>query len=352
LSKAKRYSNVTVKIGSERGNLLSEQELKRLAESKSLTEFVAELKNSSYAEGLTKIPAPYDACRLERFFRQSLIETYAKIVKSAPTSAVGFLKTLVARYEYENLKNLLRAVNIGLPQQEVMNRIYIDAEDFLRNKRLFESATDAINVKSIVETLKTTVYGPLLMMGLTKYDETRSTKYFDFLLDKKYYENLVRSFKNLPKKEQARAKFYVSMETDGFTLFTILRGKILNYDPHSIGSLIPAFHFELSEKTVDEALKSDNFESALNVIKQSHYGKFFTKAESPEKTLTLAEKAFKQSILEHARKNMINDTFTIGAPIGFMVQKEAETYNLVALSLGLEYLWKPDEIISSLLLAD
>ena len=294
------------------------------------TEFVAELKDSVYSEGLTKIPAPYNARSLERFFRQSLINTYAKVVKNAPSSTAEFLKTLVAKYEYENLKNLLRAVNIGLPQVEVLNRIYIDAEDFLHNRRLFENATDAINVKAIVEALKTTVYGPSLMMGLGKYDETRSTKYFDFLLDKKYYENLVQSYKNLPKNEQTRAKFYVSMETDGFTLFTILRGKILNYDLHSIGSIIPTFHFELSEKTIEEALKADNFESALNVIKQSYYGKFFTKADSTEKTVTLAEKAFKQSILEHAGKNIIKDTFSVGAVVGFMVQKEAETYNLVA----------------------
>lgn len=346
----KRFSSVLVKIGSERGYLLSEAKLKRLAESKGLTEFVSELRETVYSDELSKSSLPITSRKLERLFRENLIETQIKITRNSPEISAHFLRMMfIGRFEYENIKIILKAVNNGLLSGEILNRLYMSVEDFLHNRRLFEDAAEAINLKSVVDIFRKTGYGPSLSIGLKKYEETGSTKFFDFILDKTFYENAAEAFDNLPKKEQKNASFYVSMETDGFTILTILRGKILNYDSSSLRTIVPHNHFELSESLVEAALSAENFESALNVLMKSRYGRFLVRAETPDETLELFEKSERKAVLEHAKKNRIQETFAIGAPIGFMVEKEAETYNLIALSLGIEYGWKSENLLENLL---
>lgn len=331
--------------------MLSEAKLERLAECKGLAEFVSELGDTVYSDILSKSPPPVTSRKLERLFRENLIETQIKITRTSPEISAEFLRTMfISRFENENIKNVLKAVNNGLLGSEMLSRVYMSVEDFLHNRRLFEEAFEAINVKSVVDIFRKTVYGAPLSIGLMKYEETGSTKFFDFILDETFYENAAAAFEKLPKKEQRNARFYLSMETDGFTILTILRGKILNYDSSSLRTIVPHNHFGLSERLVEAALSAENFESALSVFMKSRYGQVLVRAETPDKTLELFEKSQRKAMLEHAKRNRIQETFAIGAPIGFMVEKEAETYNLIALSVGIEYGWKPENLLENLLL--
>ena len=112
---------------------------------------------------------------------------------------------------------------------------------------------------------------------------------------------------------------------------------------------MPNNNFNLSKETLRLYFSSD-FESALKIILESHYAKFFVKAQSPEETIANAEKAFKKAVFQHAKVNRISDNFNIGAPLAFMTQKEAEVHNLIALSAGVEAAVNPEEIQGQLLL--
>ncbi len=350
MSQAKLYSNVLVKVGVERSHLLSKDKLRALTECKSLDEFASELRETIYEEKLAKITLPYTSKDFERVFRENLIEVDCKIVKNSPESVSQFLKMWLLKFEHENIKTILRAASVGLPYEKIISRIYMSVENFLGMQDIIAKAATAINVRSVVDVLKTTVYRPFLIVGLRKYEETGSIKFFDVLLDKMFYEQLGEIFKNLPKKEQNHAFFYVSMETDGFALLTILRAKILNYDSHWIRMAIPRNFYKVSEQTIEALLTADDFESAFNIVKQSYYNRFFVKAGTPEETVSAAEKAFRKAMLEHAKKTKVGDLFNVGTPIGFMVQKEVEVFNLTAISLGIEYRWKPDDTLRLLLL--
>jgi V/A-type H+-transporting ATPase subunit C len=350
LSQAKLYSNVLVKVGVERSHLLSKDKLKALTECKSLEEFASGLRETIYGEKLAKVTLPYTSKDFERVFRESLIEVNCKIAQNSPENVSPFLKAHLLKFEHENIKAILRAASVGLSYDEIISKIYMPVEEFLEKREIIANAAMGIHVKSVVDALRTTFYGPLLVTGLRKYEETGSTKFFDILLDRMFHENLGEAFKNLPKKEQKQAFFYVSMKTDSFNLSTILRAKILNYDPHWIRMATSRNFYNVPEQTIEALLMADDFESAFNIVKQSYYNKFFVKAEIPEETVSVAEKAFRKATLEHLKKTKIGDPFNIGTPIGFMVQKEVEAYNLTAISLGIEYGWKPDDILRLLLL--
>jgi len=349
LSQEQLYSNVLVKVGVERSHLLSKEKLERLTDCKTLEEFTSELRETVYGEKLTKLTLPYTSRNFERVFRESLIEVVIKIVRNSPEIVSEFLKTYLLKFEQENIKTVLRAVSVGLPYDEISNKMYMSVENFLKRQELILKAAMAINVKSVVDVLRTTLYGSALITGLQKCEETGSTKCFDILLDRMFYENFGETFKALPKNEQEHAFFYVSRETDKFNILTILRAKLLGYEPHWIRMTISRNFYNVPEQTIEKMLMTDDFESAFKIIKQSYYKKLFVSAETPEETISAAEKSFRRDIFEYRQKTKIGDPFNVGTPIAFIVKKEIEVYNLTAISLGIEYAWKKDDISGLLL---
>ena len=350
MSQEQLYSNVLVKVGVERSHLLSKEKLERLTDSKTLEEFASELRETVYGEKLAKLTLPYTSRNFERVFRESLIEVVIKIVRSSPELVSEFLKTYLLKFEQENIKTVLRAVSVGLPYDEISSKMYISVENFLKRQELILKAARAINVKSAVDVLRTTLYGSVLITGLQKCEETGSTKCFDILLDRMFYENFGETFKALPKNEQEHALFYVSRETDKFNILTILRAKLLGYEPHWIRMTVSRNFYNVPEQTIEKMLMADHFESAFKIIKQSYYKKLFVKAETPEETISAAEKAFRRDIFEYTKKTQIGDPFNVGTSIAFIVKKEIELYNLTTISLGIDYNWKKDDISRLLLL--
>jgi len=339
-----------VKVGSERGVLLSEDKLKMLAEHKSLKDFVSDLRGTALQEKIDKLQQPFTSRKLEKLFREDQVEAYCKVVQSTVDPAFQFLKMFIQRFEYENLKAVIKAVNVGITHEDTLGRILLSAEDFLGNRGLFEAVAAAINVKTLVGLMQKTVYAEILNAALRRYEETKSLQFFDVLLDKMFYENFAEAFKKLPPREQKSAFFYASLDADGFALLAILRGKALNHDSRWIRLAVPRFHFDISRETVEAIITAEDFDHALSITASSHYGKYFSKAENPETSIANAEKAMKAARFEYAKEKRIKDTFSIGMPLGFMVEKEAETYNLIAISLGIEYGWMADQILQTLLL--
>jgi vacuolar-type H+-ATPase subunit C/Vma6 len=165
-----------------------------------------------------------------------------------------------------------------------------------------------------------------------------------------FYENLFSAYKGLPKNEKPHARFYSSAENDSFTLLTLLRGKVLNYDANWLRLAVPHDNINISPKTVEALVSATDYESALKVVLESHYAKFFVKAETPEETIANAEKAFIKAVLEHAKKSRISENFTIGAALAYMEQKKAEVRNFILLSAGVEAGLSADFVQSKLLL--
>lgn len=336
MSQIKQYAAVLAKIGAEKGKLLSESKIKSLAESKNLASLVAQLRDSSYQAQIAKVPLPLTSRKLERAFNENLIEAYVKMIKNSPGRAADFLSIYVLRFEVENLKTLVKATNAGLGTEEKLGRVYLSAEDFLKRRVMLEEAAKASNLKQMQNTIKTSMYASALSKGMQGYEEKGSTSGFDILLDKVFYDSLHEKYEELPKKEKPHVSFYVAMENDSFTLLSVLRGKTLNYEANWLRAAVPPKNFRVTTEAFEAMLIAPDFETALKVASETHYGKFFVKTPSPDETLATAEKAFKKAVFQHAKAFTIGEIFNVGAPLAFMMLKEAEVHNLVAASAGVE----------------
>ncbi len=185
-------------------------------------------------------------------------------------------------------------------------------------------------------SLKVRVYSSALSKGMQGYEEKGSTSGFDILLDKVFYDSLHDRYEELPRREKSHAYFYAAMENDSFTLLSVLRGKTLNYDANWLRAAVPPKNFRVTSETFETMLMAPDFESAAKAASETAYGKFFTKAPSSDEALAAAEKSFKKAMFLHAKAYTIGEIFNVGAPLAFMMLKEAEVHNLIAASSGVE----------------
>ena len=350
MSQTTLYASVLAKIGAERSKLLSEVKLKTLIESKDLSAFVAQLRETSYQAQIAKLPLPLTSRKIERAFNENLVESYEKAVKNSPKNVKKYLNLHLLSFEMENIKTLIKASYANLAPEEKLAKIYLSVEDYFKKRLVIEEAAKALTLKQLVNAFKNTKYAATLNAGLQNFEESGSTAGFDVLLDKVFYEKLYDSYMLLPKKEKTHAYFYASTENDSFVLLTLLRGKILNYDANWLRLVVPHNNFNLSVETVEALLSASDFESALKIALESYYEKFFVKAQNPEETVSNAEKAFKRAVFQYAKASRICEIFNIGAPLAFMAQKEAEVHNLIAASSGVEAAVNPEKIQGQLLL--
>jgi vacuolar-type H+-ATPase subunit C/Vma6 len=336
LSQTKNYAQVLPKIGVERRGLLSDIEVKGLSESKSLSDFVAQLRGSGYQEQISKLTAPFTPKKLERAFNENLINTYLMLIKNLPKNVKPFFELYLERFQIEHIKMLLKTTLVKLSSEEKLSKIYLPVEDYFHNRAIIEEAVKTSTISSVVQVFKKTQYYTSLSEGLKKYDETGSTIHFDLLLDRQYFDRLYIAYENLPKNEQPHAKFYASMSIDGFLLFTVLRGKTLGYDPNWLKVALPDNHF-MNEHTFISLLYAIDYDTALKTIASStEYKNYFTQTSTPEETISTAEKAFKTAIIQHAKSRALMDTFNIGAPLSFITLKEANIHNLTSAALNID----------------
>jgi vacuolar-type H+-ATPase subunit C/Vma6 len=344
LTDTTQYAPVLAKIGAERSKLLSEAKTKGLSESKNLTEIVAQLRDSTYQEQIARIAPPLTGRKLERAFNENSIETILKMIENSPKQATEFLELYLLRYQIEHLKSLIKAINAKTGVEQRLTRIYFSVEDYFKKHAIIEEVAKASSVSHVVHLFKGTEYSVPLIIALKNYEETGSTASFDIYLDRYYYEKLYERFQNLPPKEKEYAEFYASMDNDTFTILTLLRGKILDLDPNKLRIIIPQKYFELSKSEVEALVSAVDFETALKIVLESPFGKYFVKTQDPHDTVGNAEKAFNRAVLGRARASRINDIFNIGLPLAFLTMKQAELHNLVAVCLGVEAGMKPETI--------
>ncbi len=344
-----RYAAVLAKIGNERSTLLTDAKLMELTESKSLEEFTAQLRETTYAEITAKITSPINSRKIEHALKEILIETYTKIAQYSPKNVHPFLVLRLIAIEVENIKTLLKSITANFTMEEKLGRIHLSAEKHLKHTAIFEEAARATDLRTLINALGRTSYLAALTLGLQRHEETGSTQYFDILLDKEYYDQMWTAFQKLPHREKKHAFFYASLENDSFTIITILRGKILGHDPNWLRIAVPSNRFRIQKEITEEMVTAPDLDSAIAVA-QKTYSSFFSKAPAPEEAVANAQKAFKKALLNHAYASIIRETFNIEAPLALITQKEVETRNLEAIAVGLEIGRTREDMRSTLLL--
>jgi ATP synthase A1 C subunit len=345
MTRVTAYSQVVVKAGAERSYLITPEKLKNLAECKNLEELTAYLNKTPYEDAMKNVERP-TAKEMQYAFKEELIRVCSKIVRFSPKKIQDFLRIYLSQLEIENLKSILKAKSAKIPYEALTKRLHHSVEEVLGRKNLFIQAAKAEDVKGVIEALKETIYSPILSEGAPRYEETGSTRFFDFALDRAYFDNLLDSFETLPPKDSEIVFSCLGPQIDRYNILTIIRSKLQNYPSHLTFRAVTHRFYRLSENDIQALVSSESVDSALDLVSHGFYGKFLSRQENVEETLALFEDTIKNSVLNRLHKIQIVDPFNVATPLGIVMRKEKEVENLIIISSGIEYGWKPENIAS------
>jgi vacuolar-type H+-ATPase subunit C/Vma6 len=231
---------------------------------------------------------------------------------------------------------LIKTTLAKLSSEEKISKIYLPIEDYFHNRVVIEEAVKASTISAVIQAFRTTEYYTSISEGLKKYDETGSIIHFDLLLDRQYFDTYYSVYEKLPKKEQTYARFYASINVDGFLLLAILRGKTLGYDPDWLKVALPNNYFNINERVFISLLYAIDYDTALKIIASTEYKIYFTSTGTPTEIISTAEKALKTAVIQHAKSRVLLDVFNIGAPLSFITLKEDNVHNLTVLALNID----------------
>ncbi|MHA1713332.1 MAG: V0D/AC39 family V-type ATPase subunit [Candidatus Ranarchaeia archaeon] len=340
----KMYSQLAVKVGSERTKLLPTELLRQLAESTTLDSFISKLRGTVYRNHLSAL-AGIDVHKLQFAIEEELIRVYTSIIKTVPEKARFFFREYVSWLEISNLMVLLRSKISKKLTKSVEEHIHLSIESLLGRASAFDDAVKAQDIMSTLKVFDKTIYGHILEEGRKSFQETGSIAYFEQALERSYYDRLLRSTHDLKGTDRYIAKEFVGPYLDTFNIVAIIRSKVLDIPDYLIYRKLTNRFYRLSEANVHRLVSAGSLDEVIRIIKSGPYGRYIDQQFSNE-TLRRFQNMLRRYSIRWLKRESTRNIFSLATPLRLFIEKKDETDKLRHISSGIALKWSPKKITS------
>lgn len=330
----------SVKSFSQRGKLLSKDELQVLAESRDLDELITRIKNTIYSDSVSDIAKPYTSKKIESALRGHLAEVHYSIAKTVGDSDI--LDSYYLKFLIWNLKIILKGKILGRTSEDIESHLNLRAEELIKRRDVVVKALVAKDLEETVASLGSIQFGDEITKAVTLYNERKNIQVFDIYFDKILYLQLGRAIKNIRDRDVIRL---VGMDIDYYNLLSVIRGKFWNLDEQQIQDLIvtqtPSVSRELLLKMISAASIKDVFNEILN----TRYKDLVPQVENELDGIAQFEHKFDLAIF-NACNSSFTKMFSFATIIGITKLTTFEVRNIAAIAYAVEQ-HIPTEMIMS-----
>ena len=320
----------SVKSYSKKGQLLPKSEFQTLAESRDLDELITRIKNTSYADSVSKISKPYTSEKIESAFRSHLADIHYSISKTGGGSKV--LEAFYLKFIISNLKLILKGRVLGKSQEEIEPRLNLHAEELIKQRDIVLKALVAKDLEEIVSSLNSTVFGEDIAKAVTLYNDKKNIQIFDTYFDKILIRQLSAALRISGDKDLARP---VGMIIDFYNLLSILRGKFWELDEQQIQDLLVSSTSGAPKDLLSRMVASESVKDALNELTSTPYKDLIPQSENDIDAISQFERAFEMAIYKGA-KNTFTKMFSTSTSVGITLLTSYEVRNLSSIAFAVE----------------
>lgn len=232
---------------------MDENELKKLMEIKELDEFINLI--SPYYPDLTE--RNFNIKKIETILYNTYLKLIGKILYHTPEVLRNFINVLLLKYEIKNIKNIILGAMVESDKTEILDNIYLLAEDYLGRREFINELLDKTNLDEIQYFLKNSRYYETIREGINyfkKYNEVFILKAF---MDQIYYKNLIAVKNKMKKRESEIINPYIDYTTELYNLTIISRGINNKLNSDLIKQLLVENYLFLNKQKMKFLLKSD-----------------------------------------------------------------------------------------------
>ncbi len=311
---------------------LSKEDYGKLEKTKDIVELADFLREKGYRREIDEfLKGEMSIYALEAALTKNWLNSLYILFSTAEPGIRDFLRDFSRRVEVLNLKKILWWKSEGKEIGDEHRRLIVKIPPRLSSIN-FDALLRAENLEEAINLLRFTPYHVFLMQSLMMFKETGKVVFMEKALEKAYKKQLLRSLQKLKVKG---AKETIESLSRIFTLedvSTVILLKGEGIPPEEIEKyVLKARETEL----IESMIKAKNLKDAINVLRGFPIGFQLREAiEKLEKTgaINRFEEAIEQQIMRITVKSMRKDPHGIGYVLGYLLLKEAEIRNLVAIA--------------------
>ncbi|CAE6496485.1 MAG: V-type ATPase subunit [Candidatus Nitrosotenuis sp.] len=329
-----------VKSYSLKGKLLSEKDLQMLAESRDLEELITRIKNTTYADSVSKVTKPYTAQKIELALRDRLADTHHSMMMSVGGSNILFAYYL--RFIIRNLKIILKGKVLSREHEDIAASISLHAEELIHERDIVLKALVAKDVEETVTVLKSIGIGDEVDKAYSIYNEKKQIQILDVYFDKFFYENLSHVLRN---SSDFSLHNLCGMEIDYYNMMCILRAKFWDLDENQIQNLLVPQISSSSKELLTRMISADSIKSTFNELLNTKYKNLVPQQENAIDAISEFEHAFDRRIFNAYNAEFVR-IFNFSTIISIIKLLEYEVRNLCAITFAVEQKISADTVMN------
>ncbi|TBR08019.1 MAG: ATPase [Candidatus Nitrosotenuis sp.] len=333
----------SVKSFSQRGKLLTKTELQTLAESRDLEELLTRIKNTKYADAVSKLQKPFTAGKIESALRSDLADTHYSIARTAGQSDV--LDAYYLKFIISNLKLILKGKALGKSQEEIEPHLNLHAEELVKQRDIILKALVAKDLEETVASLATIEFGDEVAKAVTMYNEKKNIQIFDVFLDKILYQQLGKAIRNSRDRDLMRL---AGMDIDFYNIMSILRGKFWGLDEEQIKNLIVTQTPSIPKDLLGKMMSADSVKSVFDELASTRYRELAPQTENDIEAISEFEHSFEMAIYKAVNRSF-SRMFNFSTIVGITKLIAYEVRNIAAIAFAVEQKIPPQTTMSRLI---
>lgn len=320
-----RYAYVQSKSRAMKSRLLGPDDWHYLLRMRSLDDVFRYLGATDYGAFFPNPPAArYDTVSVSLGLHDSLFTDYRKLIRSLPRVGSPVLYALLARFEAENIKTLLRGIWQSSPEPAIRRLLYRMGS---LSRLPVTAVLEARRIPAAVDLFKKTVFHSPLVHALTLFKTQETLFPLEMAVDSAAFRLLADQIKRLGGTDRNQAARLSGIWVDGVNLSWLVRFRwifglspeeVINYSLpggrhltlHDIGNLARA-----SDPLSFVTSLPPPYRDALKGIQHWHEVHPF----------------FQTWLVTELYRVFTKDPFHIGLPISYLLLKEIEVKALEGL---------------------
>ncbi|WP_456454421.1 V-type ATPase subunit [Methanopyrus sp.] len=258
--------------------------------------------------------------------RRAVESVMGRIVETSPEDVSELARALMAKYELEDIKAVLRARHAGEEPKYLVDAPVLLGEETWRELK------EARSVPEVVDHLRGTPYDRGLEEALREYEESGLLLPLELALDRAYYEHLWDLV--VSEKVDEELARLVGLEIDLYNVEVALRGAILNLDPERVLEAMAEGGWELAEWRKRELAEAEDPLEVVERLSGTSLGSYLEEAAeeySEGRGVQVFDEALRKARYELAREIAGSDLIGAPAVVHAVYEKQREVDNVISL---------------------
>ncbi|PKM52403.1 MAG: hypothetical protein CVV02_01235 [Firmicutes bacterium HGW-Firmicutes-7] len=338
-----KHSHLSSKIRAMKGKMLSEDDYRNMMVKSSVNEIAAYLKSNTYYGETLKDLNEKSVHRgyLEILLYRAEISDTLKIARYLKGKDKLIYRYVYRKQEIEDLKKMLRTLQMGKHLEEIDRQTLFISK---YSKINFNESLKSKTVDELIQSVKGTNFYNILKPLLI--DSTHIDLFSaEMALDLYYYNKLMSQLnKEVRGKDRDIVSSIIGAEADLRNILWIYRGtKYYNTNKEILYRYLIPLSYKLKKQELMKMVEAKDEQEVIEMVQETYYRNYL--GVDPN----LWEHEFIMYLLKIQYKNVQSYPYSLAPIVGYIVIKEMEINNIIAIIEGVRYQVPPDEIRKQLI---